>query len=68
MPGRWREDRRQRWEMRGTLQVGLLDELEQQAQQRGLAGDEAARRKAERDHAYRMHLEPALDALQALLT
>ncbi len=54
--------------MRGTLQVGLLDELEQQAQQRGLAGDEAARRKAERDHAYRTHLEPALDALHAFLT
>ena len=48
--------------------MGLLDELEQQAQQRGLAGDEAARRKTERDHAYRAHLEPALDALHAFLS
>jgi hypothetical protein len=48
--------------------VGLLDELEQQAQQRGLGADEAARAKAERDAAYRSQLEPALDALHAFLT
>ncbi|HEY6985736.1 MAG TPA: hypothetical protein VH375_06625 [Rhodanobacteraceae bacterium] len=48
--------------------VGLLDELEQQAQQRGIAGDEASRRKAARDTAYRTRLEPALDGLHAFLT
>jgi len=47
--------------------VGLLDELEQQAQQRAIGGDEAARRKAERDTAYRTRLEPALDGLHAFL-
>lgn len=48
--------------------MGLLDELEQQAQQRGIAGEDAARLKAERDNAYRAHLEPALDALHAFLS
>jgi hypothetical protein len=48
--------------------VGLLDELEQEAQKRGIAGDESARRKAERDTAYRTQLDPALDALHAFLS
>lgn len=47
--------------------VGLLDELEQEAQKRGIAGDDAARRKAEREAAYRTRLEPALDGLHAFL-
>ena len=48
--------------------VGLLDELEQEAQKRGLAGDESSRRKGERDTAYRARLDPALDALHAFLS
>jgi hypothetical protein len=48
--------------------VGLLDELEQEAQKRGIADDESLRRKAERDKAYRAHLEPALDSLHAFLS
>jgi hypothetical protein len=48
--------------------VGLLEELEQEAQKRGIAGDESARRKAERESAYRVQLEPALDALHGFLT
>jgi len=48
--------------------VGLLEELEQQAQMRGAAGDESHRRKTERIAAYREKLEPALDALHAFLT
>jgi hypothetical protein len=47
--------------------VGLLDELEQRAQQRGISSDESARRKAERDAAYRTRLEPAFDRLHAFL-
>jgi hypothetical protein len=48
--------------------VGLLEELEQQAQMRGAAGDDSHRRKIERSTAYRDRLEPALDALHAFLT
>ena len=48
--------------------VGLLDELDQEAQKRGLAADESSRRKVERDAAYRKHLEPALDGLLAFLS
>ena len=48
--------------------MGLLEELEQQAQMRGAAGDESHRRKSERAAAYREKLEPALDALHAFLT
>jgi hypothetical protein len=51
-----------------TSPVGLLEELEQQTQQRGVDGDTAARRKAERDGAYRKELEPALDHLHAFLS
>jgi hypothetical protein len=48
--------------------VGLLEELEEKAQQRGVSAEEAARRKAERDGAYRTKLEPAFDNLHAYLS
>ena len=48
--------------------MGLLDELEQEAQKRRLSGEDTARRKAERDTAYRVRLDPALDALHAFLS
>jgi hypothetical protein len=51
----------------GSLPVGLLEELEQQAQQRDVAGHDAVRRKTERDGAYRTRVEPALDQLHAYL-
>jgi hypothetical protein len=54
--------------MHSGVEVGLLDELEQEAQKRGIAGDESARRKAERETAYRARLDPALDALHAFLS
>ena len=47
--------------------MGLLDELEQEAQKRGVASEEASRRKAEREALYRTRLEPALDGLRAFL-
>jgi len=47
--------------------VGLLDELEQEAQRRKVGDDESLRRKIERDELYRTHLEPALDALHGFL-
>ena len=47
--------------------MGLLDELEQEAQKRGIASEEASRRKAEREALYRTRLEPALDGLHAFL-
>lgn len=48
--------------------MGLLDELEQEAQKRGITGDESLRRKAARDAAYRARLEPAFDTLHAFLS
>ena len=48
--------------------MGLLDELEQEAQKRRLSGEDSARRKTERDTAYRVRLDPALDALHAFLS
>lgn len=48
--------------------MGLLDELEQEAQRRKLSDAEIARRKAEREEAYRVRIEPALDALHHFLT
>src|SRR5690348_15237759 len=58
------------WGSRGGTggAVGLLEELEQQAQMRGAAGDDSQRRKTERIAAYREKLEPALDALHAFLS
>jgi len=47
--------------------VGLLDELEQEAQRRKVGDDESLRRKNERELSYRTRLEPALDALHAFL-
>ena len=47
--------------------MGLLEELEHEAQKRRLSGDEAARLKTERETIYRTQLEPALDALNAFL-
>ena len=48
--------------------MGLLDELEQEAKKRRLSGEDSARRKAERDTAYRVRLDPALDALHTFLS
>jgi hypothetical protein len=48
--------------------VGLLDELEQEAQKRGIADEDSARLKSEREAAYRTRLDPALDALHAFLS
>jgi hypothetical protein len=50
------------------MRVGLLDELEQEAQKRRQHGDDSSRLKAEREAAYRQHLEPALDRLHAFLS
>src|SRR5690348_13938 len=47
--------------------VGLLEELEREAQERGVARDEGARRKSAHDEAFRSQLEPALDRLHAFL-
>jgi len=47
--------------------VGLLEELEREAQERGIAGDDVARRKSARNDAWRAELEPALDNLHAYL-
>ena len=47
--------------------VGLLDELERQAQQRKLGDEESARRKAEREQLYRTRLEPACEELHEFL-
>lgn len=43
--------------------VGLLDELEQQAQQRKASADTAEKRKAEREEVFRTQLEPGMTAL-----
>lgn len=49
------------------MRVGLLEELEREAQKRRDAGEDPARRKSEREATYRARLEPALDALHAFL-
>jgi hypothetical protein len=43
--------------------VGLLDELEQQAQQRRASADDAEKRKSEREEIFRTQLEPGMTAL-----
>lgn len=43
--------------------MGLLDELQQQAQQRKASDEDAARRKTEREEIYRSRLEPGMTAL-----
>jgi hypothetical protein len=50
------------------MRVGLLEELEQEAQKRRDSGEDSSQRKAEREAAYRTRLEPALDALHAFLS
>jgi hypothetical protein len=50
------------------MRVGLLEELEQEAQKQRDAGEDPARRKSEREAVYRERLEPALDALHAFLS
>jgi hypothetical protein len=50
------------------MRVGLLEELEEEAQKRRDAGEDPARRKSEREAMYRSRLEPALDALHAFLS
>lgn len=47
--------------------MGLLEELEREAQERGIARDDIARRKSAHDQTYRAQLEPALDQLHAFL-
>lgn len=49
------------------LLVGLLDELQQQAQQRQANDEDAAKRKAEREEIYRTRLEPGMSALHEFL-
>jgi hypothetical protein len=51
----------------GESQVGLLEELEREAQERGIERDGGARRKSAHDATYRSQLEPALDQLHAFL-
>lgn len=43
--------------------MGLLDELEQEAQKRKADADDAERRKAERDELFRTKLDPGISAL-----
>jgi hypothetical protein len=47
--------------------VGLLDELEQQAQQRKANADDAGKRKAEREEIFRTQLDPGMTALHDFL-
>ena len=47
--------------------VGLLDELQQQAQQRKASEQDAEQRKAEREDIYRTRLEPGMQALHEYL-
>ena len=47
--------------------VGLLDELEQEAQKRRASADEAERHKAEREEVFRTQLEPGMTALHSYL-
>jgi hypothetical protein len=48
--------------------VGLLDELEQEAQRRKAGADDQDRAKQEREAAYRTHLEPGMVALHDYLS
>ena len=47
--------------------VGLLDELEQEAQRRKASAGDAEKRKAEREEIYRTQIEPGLTALYEYL-
>jgi hypothetical protein len=48
--------------------VGLLDELEQEAQKLKATSDDAAKRKAEREEIFRTKLDPSMVALYEYLT
>ncbi len=48
--------------------MGLLDDLEQEAQRRKQGLDDVARQKAEREEAYKTRLEPGMNALHEYLT
>jgi hypothetical protein len=52
----------------GESPVGLLDELEQEAQKLKATSDEAAKRKAEREEVFRTKLDPVMVALFEYLT
>ncbi|MBS0557666.1 MAG: hypothetical protein JSR27_09675 [Proteobacteria bacterium] len=47
--------------------MGLLDELEQQAQQRKASADDAEKRKSDREQIFRTQLEPGMVALHEFL-
>jgi len=47
--------------------VGLLDELEQQAQQRKASADDEQKRKSQREEVFRTQLEPGMNALHEFL-
>ena len=47
--------------------MGLLDELEQEAQKRKANADDAEKRKAERDEVFRTQLDPGISALYEYL-
>ncbi|MGH8041105.1 MAG: hypothetical protein ACREPN_03560 [Rudaea sp.] len=47
--------------------MGLLDELEQQAQQRKASADDAEKRKSQREEIFRTQLEPGMTALHEFL-
>lgn len=47
--------------------MGLLDDLEQEAQRRKASLDEAEKAKAEREHVYRAQLDPAMQAFHEYL-
>jgi len=47
--------------------VGLLDELEQEAQRRKATQDDAGKRKAEREEIFRTQIEPGMSALYEYL-
>jgi len=47
--------------------VGLLDELEQEAQRRKLSADDAVKRKVDREEIFRTQIDPGLTALHEYL-
>src|SRR5258707_7109420 len=51
------------WGATGARRVGLLDELEQEAQKRKANADNAEKRKVDRDEVFRTQLDPAMTAL-----
>jgi hypothetical protein len=53
--------------MRKAVAVGLLDELEQEAQRRKASAGDAEKRKAEREEIFRTQIEPGMTALYEYL-